>query len=792
MSKKKTSVKEENSHIFPILVLQNIVLTPMIPQPVKIENEEQRDYIDKCYGSNTEIFIATSDKEHNSQQKEKIKEIGLVCIIDRVLQMPGAPTLAFVRPVSRATFHDFVYSPSYPLAKVSLLKEIEPPKKKNIDIDGRLERIETLFQMIMNFVGEQEKQSAEKLIAENSSSLVQHLFSILHVSPISWEEKYYVVSSGSFKVFIERLTTTLDEAEQKIRLQAVIHERTHHELSQQQKEAFLRVHLKHIKEELGESEENDDIRELISKAAEKTWSKETQENFNKEINKFKKLNINNPEYSIQLAYLNTLLELPWNRYNNKKLSLENVEKILDRDPYGLENVKERIMEYMAVVKLRNDLKAPILCLFGPPGVGKTSIGKSVAEAIGREYARISLGGMHDEAEIRGHRKTYIGAMPGRFLQTFTKLKYGNPLILLDEIDKVGKDFKGDPSSALLEALDPEQNNTFHDNYIDYPYDLSKVLFIATANDLSTIPAPLKDRMEIIEMSGYIPAEKREIALKHLVKKSLLDNGFKETDLKFTPEAIDFIIRFYTRESGVRQLEKKIGKIIRKIALLKVKGKSIPEEITPLLAEELLGKKEVLPETYENNEFAGVATGLAWTPTGGEILFIETSLAPGKGEKITLTGNLGEVMKESAIIALQFLKSNCTKLGIPSELFGKYDIHIHVPEGAVPKDGPSAGVTLASSMLSAFTGKKMKDKTAMTGEITLRGKVLPVGGIKEKIIAARQSGVTRIILSEQNRKDIEEIKPQYIEGMEFIYVDTLAEVFKNAILDETAKYHFDLI
>ena len=591
MATKKNPDKEGNYSILPLLTLEKLVLTPMIPQPVKIENEEQREYIDKCYGTHTEIFFAISDSNDRDPKEENIKKIGVVCAIDRVLQMPGAPTLVFVRPLSRAVFEGIVYSPSYPMAKVSLLPDIVVPKRKGPIIEGMMERIETLFKMVMNFVGEPEKLAAEKLIEENSQTPLQHLYSISHVSPLSWDEKYQIVECNSYKQLLDTLAIVLDEAEQKIRLQATIHERTHHELTHQQKEAFLRMHLKQIKEELGEFEENDEISDLSKKAEGKNWSKEVKEHFDKELNKLKKLNINNPEYSIQVAYLESLLDLPWNKFNNKTFSLEKVEQILNRDHYGLEKVKERILEYIAVLKLRKDLKAPILCLYGPPGVGKTSIGKSIAEAIGREYARISLGGMHDEAEIRGHRKTYIGAMPGRFLKTLSKLKYGNPLILLDEIDKVGKDFKGDPSSALLEALDPEQNNTFHDNFIDFPYDLSKVLFIATANDLSTIPPPLRDRMEIIEIPGYSINEKREIALRHLIDKNLRENGFQKGDVKFSPDSIDAIIHSFTHEKGVRQLSHVINRLIRKLALLKVKGKEFPKEITPELVNNFLDKND---------------------------------------------------------------------------------------------------------------------------------------------------------------------------------------------------------
>lgn len=591
MGKKKLSNNEGNNLVLPILVLENYVLTPSIPQPVKIENQQQKEIIDQCFTKRSDIFIATSESHGTNPENEKIKEIGVVCVIDRVLQMPGAPSLLFVRPSFRAKFEGMIYSPSIPIARISPLKKIEAPKRKSLEIKYTEERISALFDNVTHFLGEPEKIAAEKVLEENSNNILQKLYAISHVSPISWEEKYRILECDTFKKLINTLAIVLDEAEQRIAIQAAVHEKTHRELSQQQREAFLRLHLKQIKEELGESEDNDDISDLLSKSLTKEWDQETRKHFEKEMQKLRRLNVNNPEYSVQYSYLEAFLDLPWNNYKHSNISLDKVKEILDRDHFGLDKVKERILEYMAVVKLRNDLKAPILCLYGPPGVGKTSIGKSVAEAVGREYSRISLGGMHDEAEIRGHRRTYIGAMPGRFLHALSKLKFGNPLILLDEIDKVGKDFKGDPSSALLEALDPEQNNTFHDNFIDYPYDLSKVLFIATANDLSTIPAPLKDRMEIIEIPGYEVIEKKEIALRHLIDKALLENGFNKGELTFSPEAIDTIIRSFTHEKGVRQLNKAINRIIRKIALLKVQGKNIPEIITPDLVTIFLDKKD---------------------------------------------------------------------------------------------------------------------------------------------------------------------------------------------------------
>ena len=591
MGKKKNSDEAGDSGIFPLLALKNYVLTPLIPQPVRIEDEAQKEFIEKAFNINTKVFVVLSEPDEREPGHQKIKSLGVVGIVDRVLQMPGAPSLVFVRPVYRALFQSEVFSPVGPMARVTPLADIKVPRR--ISAENRLlqEHVKNLFEAVMQFAGDQEKQAAERLIEDNSNNPLEHLYAMAHVAPISPEDKYHLLECNTYSELLHTFAILLDETEQKISLQASIHEKTHHELNRQQKEAFLRMHLKHIREELGEGEENEDVAELIAKAQTKKWTKETAKHFDKELQKLRRLNVNSPEYSVQYGYLEEFLELPWGNYNHKKISLDKVEEVLNRDHYGLESVKERILEYMAVVTLRNDLKAPILCLYGPPGVGKTSIGKSVAEATGREYARIALGGMHDESEIRGHRRTYIGAMPGRFLHSLSKLKYGNPLILLDEIDKVGKDFKGDPSSALLEALDPEQNNTFHDNFIDYPYDLSKVLFIATANDLTTIPAPLKDRMEIIEMHRYSMEEKREIALRHLVDKALSDNGFKKGDLKFTPEAINAIIRRYTHEAGVRQLAKKISAIIRKLALMKVRGKEIPSEITEELALKFLGSKK---------------------------------------------------------------------------------------------------------------------------------------------------------------------------------------------------------
>ena len=596
--------------------------------------------------------------------------------------------------------------------------------------------------------------------------------------PVNPEVKNNLLSQSSFikagLCLLEILNDLLEISKIREKIKAM----TQKDLDEEQKEIVMRKQLSIIQKELGEGSDSDSAK-LRERAKQKKWNEETQQHFERELRKLMRFSPTTPDYSIQFNYLDTFVSLPWQEYSDKDFSFEEIEETLNRDHYGLERVKERILEQMAVAQLRKDNKAPILCLVGPPGVGKTSLGKSIAEAMGREYARVSFGGMHDEAEIRGHRRTYIGAMPGRIIAALSKLKTSNPLIILDEIDKIGKDFKGDPSTALLEVLDPEQNSKFHDNFLDADYDLSNVMFIATANTLDTISSPLRDRMEIISIPGYISAEKIEIGRRHLVKKELKENGFEENEIEFTPEGLEYIVEYYTREAGVRRFEKTIAKVLRKIAIKKVRGQEYPTQLTPEIIKDLLGKEEFNPEMYENNDYIGVVTGLAWTAVGGEILFIETSLTPGKG-KLTLTGNLGDVMKESAAIAMEYLKAHAETLGLTAEDFEKHNVHIHVPEGAIPKDGPSAGITMATSLASAFTGRKVKSKIAMTGEITLRGKVLPVGGIKEKIIAAKRAGIKEILLSENNRKDILEIQPSYLEGLTFKYVKNVGDVLENAL------------
>ena len=589
---------------------------------------------------------------------------------------------------------------------------------------------------------------------------------------------------------MERVISTLkvlNKESQLLQLKQDIRTKTREEIDEQQREYFLQQQIKNLKEELGNGEGSPERLELLMKADDKNWPDEVEKVFTKELDKLDMLNPQSPEYSVQLNYLQTMVSLPWGEYTQDDLNLKRAQKILDHDHYGMEKVKERILEYMAVLQLRGDLKSPILCLYGPPGVGKTSLGKSIAKAMKRKYVRMSLGGLHDESEIRGHRRTYVGAMPGRIIKNIQKAGSSNPVFILDEIDKITQNtINGDPSSAMLEVLDPEQNNAFHDNFLDVDYDLSKVLFIATANDLNTIPRPLLDRMEVIEVSGYITEEKTEIAKRHLIPRELANTGLNTTKPMptFNKAAIEKIIEQYTRESGVRQLEKQINKALRKMAFIKAHdGKLAYQKITPAQIEDLLGKPPFYRDIYQGNNYAGVVTGLAWTSVGGEILFIETSLSKGKAGKLTLTGNLGEVMKESAVIALEYVKAHIDTLGIDYRIFDNWNIHIHVPEGATPKDGPSAGITIATSIASALTQRKVRKNTAMTGEITLRGKVLPVGGIKEKILAAKRAGITDILMCKDNKKDIDEIPSIYLKGVTFHYVENVQDVWQYALTDE---------
>jgi len=583
-----------------------------------------------------------------------------------------------------------------------------------------------------------------------------------------------------------QLLDLLNKEWQLLEIKISIENKAKEGIDQQQKQYFLQQQMKTIQEELGGASPEQDILDFREKAKQKKWNENVAALFEKELKKLERMSPHSPDYTTQLNYVETLLELPWNEYTKDNFNLKNARKVLEQDHFGMETVKERILEHLAVLKLKGDMKSPIICLYGPPGTGKTSLGKSIARALNRKYVRISLGGLHDEAEIRGHRRTYIGALPGRIMQNIQKAQSANPVFVLDEIDKVAADYKGDPSSALLEVLDPEQNTSFHDNYLDVDFDLSKVMFIATANNLNTIPRPLLDRMELIEVSGYTQEEKVEIARRHLVPKELENHGLTKEQLILTKPVIEHLIENYTRESGVRELDRQIASLMRKIAKKVASNEPYNVQLTVDDLKTFLGVPRYTKEKYQGNDYAGVVTGLAWTQVGGEILYIESSLSKSKSPQLTLTGNLGEVMKESAVIALEYIKAHAEQLGIDSEMFEKWNVHIHVPEGAIPKDGPSAGITMLTALVSAFTKRKVRKNLAMTGEITLRGKVLPVGGIKEKILAAKRAGITELVLCEENKKDVEEINASYLKGLHFHYVNDIMEVINFALLDEKVR------
>lgn len=769
---------EFNLADIPVLPLRGLVAFPFVSIPLPIGRDSSLKLVTKAAETGDPIFlVAQKDMEVEEPKKRDLYNIGVIGKVHKVIQLPDGTSTAFITTGPKFKLLKlFQYKP-YLHGEIDPVEgDVFPENNEKFEIQCR--EIFGSYRRLLDLIGEQETQELRYALSQIDNAFRAINFISLNV-PSPFQERQKNLEMKAIDKKYNDLIRMLNKSIKEMEYRKEIQDATRAEMTQQQREHFLQTQIRTIQQELGMTDA-DDFEKLSARAEEKVWSEELKETFAKELRKLERFNPTTPDYAIQYNFLDTMLNLPWNNISNEDFTLDKVEEILERDHFGLEKVKERIVEQMAVLKLRSDMKAPILCLFGPPGVGKTSLGKSVADALGREYCRVSLGGLHDEAEIRGHRRTYIGAMPGRIISALAKCKSNNPVFVLDEIDKIGKDFKGDPSTALLEVLDPEQNNKFHDNYIDCDYDLSKILFIATANDLSTISRPLLDRMEIIEIDGYIPEEKIEIARRHLVAKSLEEHGFPSDEITFRRDALAYIVERYTRESGVRQLEKRIAKILRKIARLKASDKDYPRIVTLKNVKEFLGKEEVNPDSYESNEFLGVVTGLAWTQVGGEILFIESSLSEGKGEKLTLTGNLGAVMKESAVIALQYLKAHARQLGIDPKKFSEMDVHVHVPEGAIPKDGPSAGITMVTSLASSFTGRKVRSKVAMTGEITLRGKVLPVGGIKEKILAAKRAGITDIVLCEENRKDIEEISDRYLEGLTFHYVSKIEEVLDFAL------------
>ena len=768
----------------PILPLRNMVLFPGVAMPIFVGRPKSMRLIREA--SQRKILVGVvcqKDAEVEEPGLDDLYPIGTVAEVLRVLEMPDGSTTAILQGRKRMALHSLVDTEPYLNGAISLLDD-QPAGKDDREYEALISTIKDLTIKMIEAAGDPPRELVFS-IRNMQNTMYMLGFACCHIVA-NPDEKQELLAIDDVKNRAYRLLFILNREYQLIELKASIQMKTHEDINKQQKEYFLQQQMKAIQEELGGSMNDIEIRELRAQAKKKKWPKEVGETFEKELAKLERIHPQSPDYSIQSQYVQTIVGLPWGTYSRDNFSLLHAQRVLDRDHYGMEKVKERIIEHLAVLKLKRDLRSPILCLYGPPGVGKTSLGRSVAEALGRKYVRVSLGGLHDEAEIRGHRRTYIGAMMGRILQNLQKAGTSNPVFVLDEVDKVGSDFKGDPASALLEVLDPEQNTTFHDNYLDIDYDLSKILFIATANNLNTISQPLLDRMELIEVSGYILEEKIEIAMRHLIPKQMEAHGITKGTVRFHRNTVRAIIDSYTRESGVRSLEKKIAKIMRRLARKIASDEAVPAVLKVDHLREYLGPVEYTRDKYQDNRYAGVVTGLAWTAVGGEILFVESSLSRGKSAKLTITGNLGDVMKESAILALEYVHSHAAQLGIEESLFENWNVHIHVPEGAIPKDGPSAGITMVTSLVSTFTRRKVKSNLAMTGEITLRGKVLPVGGIKEKILAAKRAGIREIVLCEENRKDVEEINQTYVEGLTFHYVADIMQVIDTALLDEKVK------
>ncbi len=763
-----------------ILPIKNTVLFPGVVIPITVTRQKSIRLIKKAYQGNRIIgVVAQKNKQAEEPNKDDLYRFGTIARIIKMLVLPDGNTTIIIQGKNRFLIKEYLLDEPFMTAIIEL--QPEPiPDLENKELKALIQSLKDAASKILKLNPEipQEAQVALDNI-QSTGFLIHFLASNLNVDV---PEKQKILETNDIA---ERGTLLLQYMLKEIQMLEIKHEiqkKVHTDIDQQQRDYFLRQQIRVLQDELGYDGPDKEIEKLRKRGAEKKWSKAAAAHFSKEIDKLQRTNPQAAEFPVAMNYVEFMLDMPWDEYTVDDFDLNRARKILDKDHFGLEKVKTRILEYLAVLKLKQDMKGPILCLYGPPGVGKTSLGKSIAKSLNRNYVRMSLGGVHDEAEIRGHRKTYVGAMPGKILFNIKKAKSSNPVFILDEIDKVRSDFRGDPSSALLEVLDPEQNNTFGDNYLEVEYDLSKVLFIATANSLDTIHPALRDRMEIIELTGYTVEEKLQIAIKHLVPKQLKEHGLKPAQVKFVKGSILKVIESYTRESGVRNLERKIGSVVRGIAKAVAMDEAYEKEITPEFVVKALGAEIFDEELYQGNNIAGVVTGLAWTQVGGDILFVESSLSKGKGA-LTISGQLGDVMKESAVAALSYLKSNADQLAIDHRVFQQYDLHIHVPAGAVPKDGPSAGITMLTSLASIFTQRKVKDKLAMTGEITLRGKVLPVGGIKEKILAAKRSGIKEIILSQRNRRDILEIEKQYIKGLTFHYVDTVDEVLNRALMKE---------
>lgn len=767
-----------------VLPLRNMVLFPGVLLPVTVARPKSKKLVSNAFKKD-ELLAVCCQRVQDIQEpsSDDLYPIGTAGRVMRTLDMPDGSLMVILEGIQRIEIQEIVSQKTYMKAKVKILVE-EFPKRNDKEFIALVSSLKVQADKILKRMDNIPAEAGMTLKSiDNPPTLVNYICGNFGVRIA---EKQQLLELDSLKERAVTLLEILSGELQMLDMRRVIQNKTKEDIDKEQREYYLHRQMETIQKELGDSDEQQ-VNAMLEQSKQKKWGQKMQEIFEKELKKLRRMNSHSPEYATQQNYLDTLLDLPWNEYSTDNYDIRHAQEILDKDHYGMEKVKERIIEYLSVLKIKalsktpDCMKAPILCLYGPPGVGKTSLGRSIAEALGRKYARISLGGLHDESEIRGHRRTYIGAMPGRIIENLRKTKTCNPVFVLDEIDKIGADYKGDPTSALLEVLDPEQNNTFHDNYLDVDYDLSKVLFIATANTLDTIPRPLLDRMELIEMTGYLQEEKEEIAKRHLLPKELNEHGLKSSQLKLKKSIISAIIDGYTRESGVRGLEKRIAaicrKVVTKIALEEPYNVTVTED--DLVS--YLGKKRYTRDEWETNKYIGVVTGLAWTQVGGEILFIETSLSPSKTPTLTLTGNLGDVMKESATIALGYIKAHAEQFGISRKSLESNSVHIHVPEGAIPKDGPSAGITMTTALVSAFTGRKVRERIAMTGEMTLRGKVLPIGGVKEKLLAAKRAGIVDIILCEQNRKDVDEIPEKYLKGLKFYFVTDIQEVVDFALL-----------
>ena len=774
--------KEVHPDILPILPLRNTVLFPGVVIPITVGRERSIKLIKEANKGNKIIgVVAQLDPNIEDPVFAELYQVGTVAKIIRMMRMPDGNTTAIIQGKRRFKMDECVSTEPHISAKVTYIPEGVPEQSEAFQ--ALVSSIKDSALQIIDISPQIPSEAGIAIRNIDSPNFLLNFISSNMNADLATKQR--ILETEGLQQRCEVVLQNLNREIQVLTLKNEIQSKVRGDMDKQQREFFLQQQIRALQEELGGDSPEKEIENLLKAGEQKKWNAAVMEAFKKEVERLRRMNPMAPDYSVQLSYLQTVLDLPWGEFTKDNFDLKRAKQILDEDHFGLEKVKQRILEYLAVLKLKGNMKSPILCLYGPPGVGKTSLGKSIAKALDRKYARIALGGLHDESEIRGHRRTYIGAMPGRIIQNLKKIKSDNPVFVLDEVDKIGRDFRGDPSSALLEVLDPEQNNAFHDNYVEIDYDLSNVLFIATANTLDTIQPALLDRLEIIELTGYTMQEKVQIARKYLIPKQTENHGLTNKDFELSDTILEQIVTHYTRESGVRALEKQIAAIARFVAKEKVMNTKWRKKLTSDDVQRILGVPRGEPEMYQDNETAGVVTGLAWTSVGGEILFVESRLTKGTG-KLTLTGQLGDVMKESAVTALTFLKSNAAYLSIDERLFDKWDVHIHVPAGAVPKDGPSAGITMLTSLASVFTQRKVKNKLAMTGEITLRGKVLPIGGVKEKILAAKRAGITDIVMCEQNRKDVTDIEPHYLQGLKIHYVNSMLEVIDLALTQQKVK------